>query len=110
MLKFCWEAQFIQILYAFKNEIRRNLIILIFSGFRKYIYDYHGKLFLRSMVILVLHVSHKCIMVKREVSNTKLIVLHKGVIPSLEVYIYMTYWTVTMVSINVSMYSRDVTL
>lgn len=57
MLKFCWEAQFIQILYAFKNEIRWNLIILIFSGFRKYIYDYHGKLFLRYMVIGITWIS-----------------------------------------------------
>lgn len=86
------------------------MIILIFFGFCKYIYDYYGKLFLWFMVILVLYVFYKCIMVKWEVFNIKLIVLYKGVILFLEVYIYMMYWIVIMVSINVSMYFCDVML
>lgn len=49
-------------------------------------------------------------MVKWEVFNIKLIVLYKGVILFLEVYIYMMYWIVIMVSINVSMYFCDVML
>lgn len=85
------------------------MIILIFFGFCKYIYDYYGKLFLWFMVIGIICI-YKCIMVKWEVFNIKLIVLYKGVILFLEVYIYMMYWIVIMVSINVSMYFCDVML